>query len=199
MTERKIYVEGGGNSEELQARCREGFRKLLEKSGFVGRAPRIVACGGRSSAFDAFKTAHKQGKLAYVALIVDSEDPVADPEQPWQHLENCDGWQRPAGATDEQVFLMTTCMETWILADRAGLQAHYGAKLQTSSLPSLTNIESKNRRVMQDALAHATRHCTNAYAKNKRSFDALAAVSLVPIETQLPAFQRMRRILSEKL
>lgn len=179
MTERIIYVEGGGDSKELQTRCREGFHKLLENSGFKGRAPRIVACGGRYSAFDAFQTAHRQGKLAYVALIVDSEDPVADPEQPWQHLEQRDGWKPPAGATDEQVFLMTTCMETWILADRAGLQAHYGTKLQTSGLPSLTNIEARDRHVMQDALAHATRNCTNAYAKNKRSFDALAAVSLV--------------------
>lgn len=72
-------------------------------------------------------------------------------------------------------------------------------ELQTSGLPSLTNIETKDRHIMQDALAHATRNCTNAYAKNKRSFDALAAVNLVPIEVQLPAFQRMLRILSDKL
>ena len=26
-----IYLEGGGDSKELHTRCREGFRKLLEK------------------------------------------------------------------------------------------------------------------------------------------------------------------------
>lgn len=28
-------------------------------------------------------------------------------------------WDPPTGATDNQVLLMTTCMETWIVADRA--------------------------------------------------------------------------------
>lgn len=37
MTDAKLFVEGGGDSKELQARCREGFKKLLENSGFAGR------------------------------------------------------------------------------------------------------------------------------------------------------------------
>ena len=28
MSEKRIYVEGGGDSKELQTRCREGFRKV---------------------------------------------------------------------------------------------------------------------------------------------------------------------------
>ena len=40
-----IYLEGGGESKELHSRCREGFRKLLEKNGFKGNMPRLVACG----------------------------------------------------------------------------------------------------------------------------------------------------------
>ena len=43
-----IYLEGGGDSKELRVRCREGFRKLLEKTVQGAQMPRLVACGGRA-------------------------------------------------------------------------------------------------------------------------------------------------------
>lgn len=67
-----IYLEGGGNSRELHVRCREGFRKLLESSGFTGIMPRLVACGGRNSVFDDFKRAHFNNKDKYVAMLMAS-------------------------------------------------------------------------------------------------------------------------------
>ncbi len=199
MSEVKIYVEGGGTSNELQTRCREGFRKLLNKSGFAGRAPRIVACGSRDAAFDAFKTAHEQGGLAYVALWVDSEDPVDDVDQTWKHLKQRDRWERPAGASDDQVFLMTTCMETWIAADRAALNRLYKNCLQEAALPALTNLERRPRHTVQDSLMQATRACSNAYAKNKHSFEALGNAGPAILKAQLPAFARMVRVLKVKL
>ena len=125
MSAKRIYVEGGGDSADLQSRCREGFRKLLEKSGFKGLVPRIVACGSRNDAYSTFKTAQENSPSDYLALLVDSEDPVKDTNKPWAHLLARDGWERPANASDEQVFLMTNCMETWIIADRASLKKHY--------------------------------------------------------------------------
>lgn len=199
MSEKRLYVEGGGDSKELQARCREGFRKLLEKGGFVGRVPRIVACGSRNATFNDFETAHKSGKFDYVALIVDSEDAVTDGERTWAHLVARDQWKCPDGATDEQVFLMTTCMETWIVADRAALKRHFKNCLQESALPAATNFEERDRHAVQEALTRATRNCTNAYAKNKRSFDALAAVEPQTLRATLPAFDRMLRVLDEQL
>ena len=59
-----IYIEGGGagpNSKDVTIRCREGFRKLLENCGFAARMPRLIACGGRKAAFDAFETALNSG------------------------------------------------------------------------------------------------------------------------------------------
>ena len=199
MSEAIIYVEGGGTSREMRARCREGFHKLLDKSGFTNRAPRIVPCGSRNAAFDASKTAHKQDVLVYVALWVDSEDPIEDIEKTWQHLKVRDQWERPVGATDEQVFSMTTCMETWIAADRAALNRLYPNCLQESVLPALTNLEQRQRHAVQDSLIQATRTCTNAYAKNKRSFEALANVEPAVLMAQLPSFARMVRILNAKL
>ena len=72
----RIYLEGGGNRTEGKARCREGFRKLLERCGLSGRRPRLVARGSRNSAFDGFNTAQSDASGAeYVALLIDSEVP----------------------------------------------------------------------------------------------------------------------------
>lgn len=117
---RSMISKGGGDSKELHARCREGFRKLLEKSGFKGRMPRLVACGGRGATFDDFKTGHSQKrKDDFVAMLIDSEI----------HLQNAEGWTRTANVADEQVLLMTTCMESWIVADRRALRNYYGSGL----------------------------------------------------------------------
>ena len=92
-----LYIEGA-ESKEDQIRCREGFRKLLEKAGFAGRMPRLSACGGRDSAFGDFQTAHAKAKSGhFVAMLVDSEDPVTDVEKPWVHLKTRDNWDKPTG------------------------------------------------------------------------------------------------------
>lgn len=194
-----IFVEGGGETSFLKRRCSEGFHDLLTKAGFTGRLPRIVPCGSRNNAFDDFQTAHNQSKQAYVALLVDSEDPIADIEQTWQHLTMRDGWTRPDGAAEDQVFLMTTCMETWIIADRVALSQHYRSCLQVSALPPVHNLEQRDRHDVQNRLVNATHTCTNAYAKNKRSFEALASINPETIKEMLPSFARMVHILDAKL
>ena len=195
----KIYLEGGGDSKELHARCREGFRKLLESCGFKGRMPQLVACGGRHSTFDSFCTAHRcDGRRTFVAMLIDSEEPLADPKDTWQHLKDCDRWEPPAEAVNEQVLLMTTCMETWIIADRKMLAAHF-RDLQESALPPLSGLESRSRHDVQDRLVRATRNSPNRYEKGKRLFELLARLSPAAIEPHLPSFARVRRILNEKL
>lgn len=195
-----IYLEGGGDSKELHTRCREGFRKLLERCGFVGKMPKLVACGGRSQAYDDFCTAHRNAsQRCIVLMLIDSEDPMADIETTWPHLKVRDGWEKPDNASDEQVLMMTTCMETWIVADRAALKAHYGQNLQESGLPAVANLESRLRDAVQGALVHATRNCANKYEKGKRSFQILAELTPETLSAHLPSFVRTKRILSEKL
>jgi hypothetical protein len=196
-----IYIEGA-ESKEDQVRCREGFRALIGKLGFAERKkmPRLSACGGRNSAFDDFKTAHSQRKEGdYIAMLVDSEDPVADVEKPWDHLRTRDNWVKPTGASDDQVLLMTTCMETWIVADRPTLREHYGHKLHEGSLPPLHALEQRNRHDVQDKLERATRECQNGYAKGKRSFEAVAKLNPAELSEHLPSFARLARVLNEKL
>ncbi len=199
MVKAHIYLEGGGG-KELNVRCREGFNKLLKKYGFEERMPKLTACGARDTVYGDFQTAHSNASgQDYIAMLIDSEDPVEDVHFPWAHLRRRDGWDAPPGATDEQVLLMSTCMETWIVADRSALSSHYGQRLQQSALPVVYNLESKERHIVQNSLYHATRDCTGPYEKGKKSYELLGKLNPGAIEPLLPSFKRARDILDGKL
>lgn len=196
----RIYLEGGGDSKAGKIAGQKGFRMLLESCGYQGRMPRLIACGSRNAAYDDFRTAHGNAAANdYTALLVDSEDPVADINATWNHLRQRDGWQRPAGADNEQVLLMTTSMETWIVADRAALSAHYDQQLQVSALPPAYDLESRPRGEVQRSLEHATRSCSQPYAKGPHSFAVLGRLDPNALEPLLPSFRRARRILGDRL
>ena len=175
----------------------------MPNSGFSGRKPRLVACGGRGKVYERFCTAHQVGGAGeYIALWIDSEEPMADSEQAWKHLAavtTVAAWAKPAGAADDQVLFMTTCMETWMVADRAALRAHYKHKLNDNPLPALPNLERRARGVVQNALETATQDCQKAFAKGKRSFDVLEKLDPAVLSQHLPSFVRVVRILNEKL
>lgn len=195
-----IYLEGGGDSNELHRRCREGFRKLLEKTLPGVPKPKLAACGGRAAAFNDFKTAlRRAGANDFVGLLIDSEDPLADIETTWSHLQQRDGWAKPRIATDRQVLFMATCMETWIVADITTLRTYYLQGFQERTLPALDNLEERSRDEIQSALARATHNCTNAYTKGKRSFAVLAQLNPAVLESRLPSFARMKAILQAEL
>ena len=162
--------------------------------------PKLTASGGRDSVYNDFKTAHAGASSQdYIAMLVDSEDPVKDVRSPWAHLVEREGWNLPPGATDEQVLLMTTCMETWIAADRSALSAHYGNCLQVSALPAVNNLESQDRVTVQKSLFHATSNCIGPYEKGKKSYEILGEINPASIEPLLPSFKRARDILDGKL
>ncbi|MFO7802400.1 MAG: hypothetical protein R6V55_08915 [Desulfovermiculus sp.] len=65
-----IFIEGGGDSKDLHLECRKAFRMLLEKTGFSGRMPRLVACGGRDDAYDDFRTSHEKSSPGeYIVML----------------------------------------------------------------------------------------------------------------------------------
>jgi len=162
--------------------------------------PRTVVCGGRDNAFGDFRRALKaRGSNEFIAMLIDSEDPVKDIEAPWTHLAARDGWSKPAGANDDQVFLMTTSMETWIVADREALRAHYGSALREKPLVPFDAIESRRRDEVLNSLAKATAGCKSGYSKGDHSFRLLAKLNPEELSKHLPSFRRFIRILNEKL
>jgi hypothetical protein len=184
----KLFVEGGGDSKTLRTACREGFAEFLGKAGLKGSMPRIVACGGRGSAYNDFCTAVANGQPAL--LLVDSEAPVAAQHQPgddkaqwmpWAHLaqRQGDGWTKPIGADDKDCHLMVQCMESWLLADRQTLQAYFGQGFKPNALPAASRpIEGIDKDTLYQALKAATANCkTKAeYGKGEHSFKLLARI-----------------------
>jgi hypothetical protein len=162
--------------------------------------PRLVACGGRDSAFNDFRIAHAQkSSQAFIALWIDSEEPVSNVEATWKHLSNRDGWTQPIGTEDDQVLFMTTCMETWIVCDRVALKTHFAAELQESALPPLHNLEARSRQEVLNQLMHASRECSNAYQKGGRSFELLGRLDPQTLSRYLPSFERVLRVLKARL
>ncbi len=200
-----IYLEGGASgphSKNLTIRCQQAFHELLVSMGFKGRKPRLKACGGRASVYEDFCTAHQTNRGGYVAMWIDSEEPITDIEAAWKHLAEVTtvaSWDRPENAQDDQVLFMTTCMETWIVADVPTLRAHYGRELNENSLPAPNDLEKRGRHDVQARLETATKNCKNAYAKGKLSFDVLEKLQPSTLRQHLPSFVRVERILHAKL
>ena len=197
----EIYIEGGGPPDKLtNIRCREGFSKLLESCGLDGATFSAVACGGRGDAWNDFQAGHEEAAGEYyVGLLIDSEHPVANINETWNHLEKYDHWDRPLDAQNEQVLFMTTCMETWIVADRMALREHFGHNLQISRLPELDGLEECRRGYLNDSLESATLKCPRRYVKGSNSFDVLGKLDPDVLEKRLPSFHRARLILTKKL
>lgn len=193
MVELHLYVEGGGDSKTLHTRCREGFRRFLERAGLKGHMPRIVACGSRNNAYNDFKTALSQGRPAM--LLVDSESPVIanNKDKPWAHLAARDQWATPTAANDAHCHLMVQCMESWFLADRATLQAFFGQGFQAAALSAENRpIEAIAKAEVYESLANATKDCkTKArYGKGEHSFELLGRVDPAKVTTASPWAER---------
>jgi Domain of unknown function (DUF4276) len=191
----KVYVEGGGDREDLRTACRRGFTEFFKKAGLESQLPQIIACGGRTRAYDHFQTAVQQNDpRVFPLLLADSEGPVNDP--PWRHLKLRvdDNWDRPEGARDDQVHLMVQCMESWLLADRECLAEYFGQGFSEKSLPAKQrDIEAIGKGEILASLAEATRKCkTKApYKKGKHSFVLLARIDPGKVLEKSPHAKRL--------
>lgn len=89
-----------------------------------------------------------------------------------------DGWERPAGATDEQLHFMHVCMETWLVADPDALTRVLGSKFDKSKLPAFASLEGSNKQKLYDALSAAAKPTPSGdYGKGDHSFRVLAEVA----------------------
>ncbi len=195
----KVYVEGGGDhNKALQTRCRRGFSEFLENAGLAGRMPRIVACGGRSRAYENFRTSHETAGADHVAiLLVDSEAFVVE-ENRWEHvrLRQGDGWVRPDGASDDQIHFMVQAMEAWFHADRDTLQQYYGPCFRTAALSQRRDIENIPKSDLFDGLQRATEDCQRGeYSKGEASFQILARIDPARVRASSVHADRLLNVL----
>ena len=201
----KVYVEGGGDGNKaLKAECRRAFKSLFEKAGLAGRLPSVHPGGGRKQTYDDFCTAFNNPRNRdFVALLVDSEDPVANGVGPWTHLRNRqeDGWDRPTRATDEHAHLMVQCMEAWFLADRETLAVVFGHGFRPGALPGQQNVERVRKGDVLDGLENAARGCRTrrGYRKGRDSFDILARLDPQRVAEASPHAERLLNTLRARL
>lgn len=196
----KIYVEGGGESNKLRTECRQGFRKFFANAGLTGNMPAVVSCGSRSEAYDSFRTALKRPKENTLPLLlVDSEDAYSSSSTPWNHLKARDNWDRPKGATDDHVYLMVECMESWFLADRECLKEYFGQGFREKSLPGNPKVETVPKKTVFDSLKTATRdsNTKGEYGKGKHSFEILGRIDPPTVRNAAPNADRLLKKLEE--
>jgi hypothetical protein len=197
----RIYVEGGGDQQATLTSCRQGFAEFFKKIVPAGRQPRIIACGGRRSAFDDFRTALTQYRDSFCILLVDSEAPVAPGVMPWTHLKTRDGWDRPDGATDDQACLMVQCMEAWFLADKAALATFYGQGFRANALPGQPDVEQVPKSDIFNALASATTatKTKGEYHRTRHGFMLLAHIDPGTLCRASQHAERLAKVLREQV
>jgi len=197
----KVYVEGGGESDALQTRCREGFTEFFRHAGLTGRMPRVVASGSRRRAYERFRKELQPGAQdKIVILLVDSEDPVPQGMLPWEFLRGRrdDGWERPAGASDESAHLMVQCMEAWFLADKDALSGYFGQGFRQNAFPERTDIEAIPKPDLMEQLKQATRDTKTKgeYRKRAHSFQILGMISPELVRRASPHADRLLKTLA---
>ena len=194
----KVYVEGGGDRQELRTKCRMGFSTFFRKTELDGQMPRIIACGDREKTYDKFCTALAHSTDGdFIVLLVDSEGPVVS--DPWLHLQARDRWGRPAGATDDNAHLMVQCMEAWFLADKDALARFFGTDFNRNALPQRAEVEDILKRDLETDLKAATRQCRKgAYHKGNHSFEILAQLDPGKVIDASPHTERLINTLLDK-
>ena len=190
MVRAKLYVEGGSTSAELMSRFREGWHNFFESAGLHHNKPRVVPGRGREDTLAKFRKAVAKPETGTLPLLlVDSEGPVRSGFSVWQHLQNSLGQSRPAGASDDQAFLMAQVMETWFLADRGSLKRYSGASFREDVLENWPHLEMVPKDTVFEALEAATASCGMKYTqrdKAKFSYRLIGQLDAGLVEDKCP-------------
>ena len=178
MVRVKIVIEGGGSGEIPDKNFRQAWAKFFAAAGLTGRMPKTVRGESRNETFDKFKDElRKRRPDELTLLLVDSEGPVAAGQSAWEHLQQRDGWERPARADADSAYLMVQFMETWFLADREAMRRFFGPLFRESALEAWPQLENVPRDRVMATLQQATANCQQPYRKGRVSFNLLRETS----------------------
>lgn len=201
VDEVRIYAEGGGDGKDTKAAIRRGFGEFLSDLRGLARERlirwNIIGCGPRNAAFDAFKTALRTHMGAFNILLVDGEGPVN--RTPWQHLLECNGWDRP-GVPDEQCHLMVQMMEAWIVADIDAMESYYGHGFRRQAIPARNDVEAIDKAILEMSLEDATRYTRKGlYHKIRHGSALLCRINPHTVRSKAPHCERLFTTIAGKI
>lgn len=188
-----IYMEGGGEGKDARAALRRGMDGFLRRLKDAARARawrwNLVCCGPRDEALRGFRKAVMGGDNTVTVLLVDAEGPVNQPCR--EHLRQRDKWDL-GFAEEDAVHLMVQTMETWIVADPAGLAAYYGRGFIQNALSNRTNLEEEPRADIERALNRATdRAGKGRYHKIRHASELLQRIDAERVQERCPHCRRL--------
>ena len=133
----------------------EFLRELRSRARAKSLGRKIVACGGRDRAFQAFRNTVLRGDASVSVLLVDAEAPLSS--APRRHLSEQEGWDLGI-VSERRVQLMVQTMETWLVADPTALAAYYVKSFAGDVLPKPgSDLEALDCDGIQRLLARSTR------------------------------------------
>jgi hypothetical protein len=186
-------VEGGGGKDS-KAWLRVAFTQFLNKGREADtRAKttlRVVMCGSRQEAYEAFQRGTRDHARSAVLLLVDAEAPVIIGAER-QHLAMQDRWDL-SFAADDSIHLMTQLMESWFVADPAALARFYGQGFAAGSIPKRKNVEEIPKADIERALHEATRNTKpGTYHKTRHAPKILESLDPATVRARAPGCDRL--------
>ncbi len=154
--EQKRPLKGNGNSRNAdRVVLRGAFKDFLSQTGIVLD---VETKGGIGEVYKAFlEQFENPNRLAdeQILMLVDSDKPLQDIPQRadatydyWQAVlhnpANLNPKPLPVGVTANQVFLMVSEMEAWLVTDTANLQAHYNLAEAPALLDEIENTPKED-------------------------------------------------------
>lgn len=166
----KIYTEGSGDINKLQAVGREAMTKFLLQLT-LQKPCKIIMCGGRQQAYNDFCVAIKSFKAGgdVPLLLVDAEDAVGKNAEPWIHLKSRDKWNKPDGATNDHAYLMVQTMEAWLVCDPSAWKL-WKPRIDSSKLSAIhnNNVELIDKEKLEKMCGAVSKSIDLSYLKSKR-------------------------------
>jgi hypothetical protein len=154
---------------------------------------KLVLCGGRTAARDAFFNSLETAREFCNILLVDAESPVADVSLPIDHLRVQDQW-RFDNVKNESIHLMIQTMETWIVCDVQAL--FYGQGFAAGALPRSQNPEQVAKADVADALDRAAANTKKGkYHKIRHAGPLLGKIDAELVRKRCPSCERMFKTL----
>ena len=201
ISEIRLYCEGGGDGRATQEKLRDGLREFLKSLRDEARQKKIrfevMACGSRNETFDKFKTARRTHTTAFNVLLVDAEEPLAQP--PWRHLRERDGWNLQA-ADERHCHLMVQTTEAWIVADVEALKHFYQKGFNAKAIPKNPDVERINKAELARALKNATRRTNKGeYHKTRHTPELLKKIAPAKVRKAARHCDRLFDTLTEEM